>query len=93
MTDYKKLVELIDEVAEADVIKMGGEWVAVINIDEIADHLIANGVAVNCWRDAKTDPPPQDEVVWHGPSRKSVSRTRYARYGSHAPFFTTQCER
>ena len=63
MTDYKKLVELIDEVAEADVIKMGGEWVAVINIDEIADHLIANGVAVNCWRDAKTDPPPQDEDV------------------------------
>jgi hypothetical protein len=44
MTDREKLVELIAEVAEADTIKMGGEWVEVINIDEIADHLLANGI-------------------------------------------------
>jgi hypothetical protein len=44
MTDRKKLVDLINEVAEADTIKRGGEWVEVINIDEIADHLLANGV-------------------------------------------------
>lgn len=63
MTNRDVLAELINEVAEADTIKMGGEWVEVINIDEIADHLIANGVVVNTWRDAKIEPPPIGEDV------------------------------
>ena len=44
MSEQSKLAGLIEEVAEADTIKKCGEWVEVINTDDIADHLVANGV-------------------------------------------------
>lgn len=44
MSEQSKLAGLIREVAEADTIKRCGEWVEVINTDDIADHLVANGV-------------------------------------------------
>ena len=46
MTDREKLLRLIDEVAEETIIRRGGEWVSVVNSEEIADHLISNGVTV-----------------------------------------------
>lgn len=58
MTDREKLVQLIDEVAEGTIFVSAGEQRVSINSDDISDHLIANGVAVQRWRDAKTDPPP-----------------------------------
>lgn len=63
MTDREKLVVLIDEVAEGTIFVSVGEQHVSINSDDIADHLLANGVAVQNWRDAKSDPPPQDEDV------------------------------
>lgn len=62
MIDREKLVELIDEVAEGTLYASAGEVCVGINSDDIADHLIDNGVRVNNWRDAKTDPPKE----WKG---------------------------
>lgn len=63
MSDREKLVDLIDEVAEGTVFASAGEQRVSINSDDIADHLLANGVTVNNWRDAKTDPPKSGEHV------------------------------
>lgn len=46
MIDRVKLVKLIDEVAEGMLIQRCGELVCTVNSDEIADHLLANGVTV-----------------------------------------------
>ena len=46
MTDRVKLVKLIDEVAEGMIIQRCGELVCTVNSDEIADHLLANGVTM-----------------------------------------------
>ena len=46
MTDREKLVQLIDEVAEGTIFVSAGEQRVSINSDDIADHLIANGVVV-----------------------------------------------
>lgn len=62
MTDREKLVQLIDEVAEGTIFVSAGEQQVSINSDDIADHLIANGVTVQQWRDAKTEPPKE----WKG---------------------------
>lgn len=59
MTDRKKLVELLlscEEVQERDA---NDDWLDG-ELEAIADHLIANGVTVPNWRDAKTDPPDND---------------------------------
>ena len=63
MTDREKLVELIEESASLTGYVCAGEWNYSLNTDDIADHLIANGVAVRQWRDAKTDPPPLGKDV------------------------------
>lgn len=63
MTDREKLVQLIDEVAEGTIFVSAGEQQVSINSDDIADHLIANGVTVQQWRDAKADPPPIGKEV------------------------------
>ena len=47
MTDREKLVELINHVAEGHIVNLmqpGGA-------EALADHLIANGVTVQGWRD------------------------------------------
>lgn len=62
MTDREKLVELLEATTyEA----LGGNLVAkgFATAKELADHLIANGVTVQEWRDAKTDPPESGEHV------------------------------
>ena len=53
MTDREKLVELL-EAAESAVYWNSGDKSF---IEKIADHMIANGVTMNRWRDAKTEPP------------------------------------
>lgn len=56
MNDREKLVELINHVAEGHVVNLmqpGGA-------EALADHLLASGVTVQQWRDAKTDPPDHD---------------------------------
>lgn len=61
MTDQEKLVELL----EATTYEALGGNLAVKGFStakELADHLIANGVTVQGWRDAKTDPPKE----WKG---------------------------
>jgi hypothetical protein len=59
MTEREKLVELINHVCEhhiENLLQPGGA-------ETLADHLIANGVTVQNWRDAKTDPPKSGEHV------------------------------
>lgn len=63
MTDWEKLVQLIDEVAEGTVYTMAGNLCVNINSDDIANHLLDNGVTVNIWRDAKNDPPEEEKPV------------------------------
>lgn len=61
MTDREKLVELLEATTyEA----LGGNLVVkgFATAKEFVDHLIANGVTANNWRDAKTDPPKE----WKG---------------------------
>ena len=60
MTDREKLVELINKGVE---IHTDGYQRKSAAAETIADHLIANGVTVNNWRDAKTDPPKSGEHV------------------------------
>lgn len=64
VTDREKLVELLAQACE-----WGDRCIGCKNnlpiaatcreerFGEAADHLLANGVTVNNWRDAKTDPP------------------------------------
>lgn len=62
MTDREKLVELLlscEEVQERDA---NDDWLDG-ELEGIAAHLLANGVTVNNWRDAKTDPPNSGEHV------------------------------
>lgn len=59
MTDREKLVELINHVCEGHIVNLmqpGGA-------ESLADHLISNGVTVQNWRDAKTDPPKSGEHI------------------------------
>jgi hypothetical protein len=63
MTDREKIVELIDTVAEGTIFVSAGEQRVSINSVDIADHLPANGVTVQQWRDAKTDPPEEEKPV------------------------------
>jgi hypothetical protein len=62
MTDREKLVKLIEESASLTGYVCMGEWNYSLNTDDIADHMISNGVTVQNWRDAKTDPPKE----WKG---------------------------
>lgn len=65
MTDREKLVELIAQVCEWRAKHCVGckEDLPIAaecreeRFGKVADHLIANGVTVQNWRDAKTDPP------------------------------------
>lgn len=61
MTDREKLVELISDA------RINGHRVDDLFYhdfaEDIADHLLANGVTVQQWRDAKTDPPNSGEHV------------------------------
>lgn len=53
MIDREKLVDLIDHVAEGHIVNLmqpGGA-------EALAGYLITNGVMIQEWRDAKTDPP------------------------------------
>lgn len=70
MTDREKLVELLAEKCSfRDNPCKGCECMAIAPkcreeaFGEVADHLIANGVTVNIWRDARTDPPPIGKEV------------------------------
>lgn len=64
MTDRKKLMELIEEICNM-VVKCCGcsdmmpkySFNRKMVYSQLADYLIANGVTVQNWRDAKTDPP------------------------------------
>lgn len=70
MTDREKLVELLAQACE-----WGDRCIGCKNnlpiaatcreerFGKAADHLIANGVTVNNWRDVKTDPPNSGEHV------------------------------
>lgn len=64
MTDREKLVELLAQACDCARWCIGCKnnlQIAAICREErfgkAADHLIANGVTVQQWRDAKTDPP------------------------------------
>ena len=46
MTDREKLGNLIAKFASISAYKRGGEWEYSLNIGEIVDHLIENGVRV-----------------------------------------------
>lgn len=46
MSDREKLVQLIDEAAEGTIYTSAGDLHVSINSDDIADHLLANGVTV-----------------------------------------------
>lgn len=52
MTNREKLIKLIHHCTSCEE----------CHDSDIADHLIANGVTVQNWRDAKTDPPKE----WKG---------------------------
>lgn len=57
MTERKnlaKLTALIEEVAEAKTIRRGGEWVEVVNSEEIATYLIAHGVTMKQMQEPLT---------------------------------------
>lgn len=46
MTDREKLGKLLAESASISAYKRGGEWEYSLNLEEIIDHLIANGAMV-----------------------------------------------
>jgi hypothetical protein len=58
MTYLEKLVDLINKSFEDQHAKR-----RLLTAVHTAEDLLANGVVVQQWRDAKTDPPPQDEDV------------------------------
>lgn len=69
MTDRKKLVELLSQRCSLSNVCFGCESCSAFALAEecrekrfgnVADYLIANGVTVQNWRDAKTDPPTRD---------------------------------
>lgn len=67
MTDREKLVELLAQACEWGDRCIGcknnlpiAETCREERFGKVADHLLANGVTVQNWRDAKTDPPTQD---------------------------------
>lgn len=62
MADREKLVELISSAEYRSDWTVGGRFYRHW-IENIADHLLANGVTVQQWRDAKTDPPKSGEHV------------------------------
>lgn len=62
MTDREKLISLMEDKVR-EITCWGGEMLYLLNPEKLADHLLANGVTVNDWRDAKTDPPNSDEDV------------------------------
>lgn len=51
MTTRDKLIQLLD---------MNFGYVEEMEAEKLADYLIENGVTVQNWRDAKTDPPTKD---------------------------------
>lgn len=59
MTDREKLVNLMRDLAR-EITCLGGETLYLLNPEKLADHLLTNGVTVQNWRDAKTDPPNDD---------------------------------
>lgn len=62
MTDREKMVGIMGELPTV-FCDLCGEDCSQNKMLRLADHLIANGVMVQNWRTAKTDPPPQDEDV------------------------------
>lgn len=87
MTDREKLVEMINHVVEGHVVNLmqpGGA-------EALADHLIANDVTVQQWRDAKTDPPNSGEHVLLCCEVKRADGSAGSRYvcdGFYAAKFT-----
>lgn len=68
MTNREKLVELLEShcavIGDTKCKAAKGEKCSPKDCAGcLADHLIANGVAVNNWRDAKTDPPEEEKPV------------------------------
>lgn len=62
MTDREKLVGIMGELPTV-FCDCCGEDYSQNKMLRLADHLIANGVTANNWRDAKTDPPPIGKEV------------------------------
>lgn len=65
MTDREKLVELIRSIQDygcKTVHEKNSVCAKILTAETVADFLIANGVTVQGWRDAKTDAPvtPED---------------------------------
>lgn len=80
MTDHEKLVEMIS----SDLLKYLGFTFNFV--ETIADHMIANGVTINSWRDARTNPPELPDVDYcHvdvlavSPQGESSTPMRYER--------------
>lgn len=59
MTDREKLVGIMGELPTV-FCDCCGEDCLQNKMLWLADHLIVNGVTVQNWRDAKTDPPAKD---------------------------------
>lgn len=62
MTDREKLVGIMGELPTVFCDCCGEDYLQDKML-WLADHLLANGVTVNNWRDAKTDPPKSGEHV------------------------------
>lgn len=73
MTDREKLIELIAEGNFIDTSVGGNKYSITFDLNLLADHLIANGVAVQHWRDAKLDPPKE----WKGAGEYHINYMVY----------------
>lgn len=87
MTNREKLVGIMRELSTVFCDCYGEDYLQN-NILWLADHLISNGVTVQNWRDAKTDPPKE----WRDPNGRLVDflvhckggKVRIGNYLGHA---------
>lgn len=73
VTDRKKLIELIGNCDCINVSVDGNKYSFLFDLNLLSDHLIANGVVVTNWRDAKTDPPKE----WKGADETLINYLVY----------------
>lgn len=68
MTDREKLIELIETAGTRLVVK-GEDWgIMPPTIEDIANHLIANGVTVQKWIPASEPPEVRGEYIVYTPT-------------------------